>query len=92
MVQHYRSMQNLMKIEKEKREIGRAKERIDALKKRLQETLACWPKDVWSKFSNTTDKAFLLLMQNDRTASIAGKDINTYKLEMRRQKRSSSQT
>ena len=31
-------------------------------------------------------------MQNDRTASVAGKDIKTYKLEMRQQKRSSGQT
>ena len=85
-------MQNLVKIKKEKREIGRAKERIEAFKKRLQETLACWPRDVWSKLSNTTDKAFLLSMQNVRTALIAGKDIKTYKLEMRQQKRSSDQT
>ena len=35
-VQHYRSVQNLMKIEKEKR----AKERIEAFKKRLLETMA----------------------------------------------------
>ena len=32
-VQHNRSMQNLMKIKKETREIERAKERIDACKK-----------------------------------------------------------
>ena len=70
-----------MKIKK--RKIGRAKERIEAFTKRLQETMACWPKDVWSRLSNTEDKAFLLLTQNDCTASIAGKDIKTHKLEMR---------
>ena len=81
-----------MKTEKEKREIGRAKERIEAFKKRLQETLACWPKDVWNRLSNIKDKAFLLSMQNDSTASITRKDIKTYKLEMRRRKRSPGQT
>ena len=86
-VQHYRSVQNLMKIEKERR----AKERIEAFKKRLQETMAYWPKDVWSRLSNTEDKAFLLSMQNDRTTSIAGKDIKTLKLEMRQQKRIEAQ-
>ena len=33
--------------------------------------------------TNTEDKAFLSSMQNDRIASTAGKDIKTYKLEMR---------
>ena len=46
--------------------------------KRLQEI-----KDVWSRLSNTEDKAFLLSMQNDRPPSIAGKDIKIHKLEMR---------
>ena len=86
-VQHYRCVQNLMKIKKEKRETGRTKERIEAFKKRLQETMACWPKDVWSRSSNTVDKAFLLSVQNDRTTSIAGKDIKAHKLEMRQQKK-----
>ena len=45
--------------------------------------MACWPKDVWSRLSNTEDQAFLSSMQNDRTASIAGKDIKTHKLEIR---------
>ena len=36
-----------MKIKKEKREIGRAKKEIEAIKKRLQETKACWRKHVW---------------------------------------------
>ena len=40
--QHYRSMQNLMKL-KITKEIRRAKKRIDTFKKRLQETMACWP-------------------------------------------------
>ena len=62
---------------RKKREIGGAKERIEAFKKRLQETMACWPKDVWNRLSNTENKVFLLSMQNDRTASIAGKDIKT---------------
>ena len=83
----YRSMQNLMKIKKERREIRRAKEKIEAFKKRLQETMACWSKDVSSRLFNTEDEAFLLSMQNDRTASIAGKDIKTHKLEMKQQKK-----
>ena len=78
-------MQNLMKILL-KREIGKAEERIKAFKKGLQETMTCWLKDEWSRLSNTENKAFLLSMQNDRTASIAGKDIKTHKLEMRQQK------
>ena len=81
-----------MKIKKEKRDIGRAEERIEAFKNRLQETMACWPKHVWSKLSNTENKALLLSMQNDRTASRAAKDIKTHKSEMRLQKRNSGQT
>ena len=53
--------------------------------------MACWPKDEWSRLFNTEDKAFLSSMQNDRTASIAGKDIKTHKLEMRLQKRTEAQ-
>ena len=49
--------------------------------------MACWQKDVWSRLSNTEDKAFLLSMQNDRTASIAGNDITMRKLEMKQQQR-----
>ena len=76
-----------MKIKKEKRETGRAKEKIEAFKKRLQEIMTCWPKDVWSRLFNAEDNALLLSMQNDCTASIAEKDIKTRKLEMRQQKK-----
>ena len=87
-VQHYyRSTQNLMKIKKEKRETGEAKERTEAFKKCLQKNMACWPKDVRSRLSNTEDKAFFVSMHNECTASIAGKDTKTHKLEMRQQKK-----
>ena len=95
MMQHYRSMQKLMKIKKEKREIGRAKERIEAFKKRLQETSACWPKDVWSRLSNTEDSIFFINAEISLCINnLAGKDNITHKLEMRPQKkkRSSGQT
>jgi len=90
-LKYYNSMQNLMKTKKEKREIGITKERIETFKKSLQETMVCWPKDVWSKVTNSEDKAFLLSMQGDRTASIGGKDMKTYKLEKKtkKEKRSS---
>ena len=44
-----------------------------------------WP--AGRKIYGAEDKAFLLSMQNDRTASIAGKDIKMHQMEMRHQKK-----
>jgi len=85
--QLYEKLQDLMKIEKEKKETGKSKERIESFQQSLQKTMVCWPKDAFDKITNDEDKAFLVSMQTNRIASLAGKDMKTYQMEKKRKKR-----
>ena len=49
--------------------------------------MVCWPKDAFDKVTNEEDKAFLVSMQTDRIASLAGKDMKTYQMEKKRKKK-----
>ena len=64
--------------EKEKGEIGRAKEKIEAFCKKH----GLLVKRCKEQVIQDRRQSIFLSMQNDRTASIAGKDIKTHKLEM----------
>ena len=54
--------------------------------------MVCWPKDVWTKLENEEDKAFLMSMQSDRTATMVGRDTKTYNLENRKRKRKEAES
>ena len=79
-------MQKLRKIKKEKRHFGKPKDRIECFKS-LKDTMVCWPKDAMGNLNNAEDKAFLLSMQTDRTASTAGRDMVTHKKKIKLIKR-----
>ena len=49
--------------------------------------MVCWPKDALHKIKNEKDKAFLVSMQTDRIASLAGKDLKTHQVEKKQNKR-----
>ena len=82
-----KKLQDLMKIKKEKREMVKSKERIESFKQSLKETMVCWPKDALHKIKNEEDKAFLVSMQTDRIASLAGKDLKTHQAEKKQKKK-----
>ena len=54
--------------------------------------MVCWPKDVRTKLENEEDKAFLMYMQSDRTATMVGRDMKTYNLENRKRKRKEAES
>ena len=54
--------------------------------------MVCWPKDVWTKLENEEDKAFLMSMQSDRTATMVSRDMKTYNLENRKRKRKEAES
>ena len=83
-------MQDLMKIKKEKCEIGKSKERIESFKQSLQETMVCWPKEALHEINNEEDESFLVSMQIDRVVSLAGKNMKTHQVEKKQNKRKKS--
>ena len=91
-ISNYKQMQNILKIKKANRDFGKAKERIELFKKKLKETMVCWPKDVWTKLENEEDKAFLMSMQSDRIATMVGRDMKTYNLENRKRKQKKAES
>ena len=89
-VQHYRSMQNLMKIIKKKEDQGEPKKGLkhsrNVCKKPRLLDERCMEQVIQHR-----RQASLLSRQNDRTASVAEKGINTHRLEMREQKKMEDQ-
>ena len=86
-IELHKKLQDLMKIKKEKREIVKSKEKIESFKQSLKETMVCWPKDALHKIKNEEDKAFLVSMQTDRIASLAGQDLKTHQAEKKQKEK-----
>ena len=79
------TFKEILKINIERRESGKPKERIDTFKSNLEKTMPLWdPKSV-NSIKNEEDIQFLSSMQTDRKASMAGIDeerkVETRKLE-----------
>lgn len=72
----HEEMCKIIKLPIKRRESGKAKEHIDKFKKELKMTMPFWPKNVFDLVKNEEDRLFLVSMQTDRIASMAGIDKN----------------
>lgn len=70
----FKEMKGLIKINRDSRDKGKNKVRIDSFKDKLGTTMKFWPRDALTRISNEEDKLFLLSMMGDREACMAEED------------------
>lgn len=77
----YESMENLIRIPKDRRNFGSSKYKIEKFKNDLNNTMKLWPKNVDDNIEFDEDRVFLRDMQSDRKFTMGGVDKNLSKTE-----------
>lgn len=79
----YENFKGIQKINIKRRNTGKPKERIENFKINLEMTMPLWDPNSLNMITNEEDKKFLISMQTDRKASMAGIDKKLSKTEQK---------